>query len=103
VLRIHVAISAFELGKGYSYIQQGKVPLQTSPVDKSADFAGDTTLSKPGLLLHDLTVETLFVKITRCLKMPESIKIATALNVHLSNSQGVSSVTTTQHAVVSRH
>jgi hypothetical protein len=62
VLTIHVATSAFELGKGYSYIQQGEVPLQNSPVNKSVDSAGDMTLSKPDLLLHDRMVEALFIK-----------------------------------------
>jgi hypothetical protein len=52
------------LGKESSYIQQGKVPLQTSPADKAADFAGDMTLSKEGLLLHDRSVEALFIKQT---------------------------------------
>jgi hypothetical protein len=50
VLTIQLAVSAFEnWGKESSYIQQGKVPFQTSPADKAADFAGDMTLSKWGL------------------------------------------------------
>ena len=109
MLTIHAANSAFEnLGKESSYILQGKVPFQNSPADKAADFAGDMTLPKPGLLLHDRSVEALFIKQTWRLNVPESIKIPTASNVNLSNSQGVplrynKPFTLTQHAVVSWH